>query len=404
MVAFSYMWLLIISAQNYRMYSRQKGNYASRSAKNKGHYTAVGNVIEINGKKYDATTGKLLTSTSDVTRSNGTSRTRTSVDGVLAKRKGAHSTAQHAAKPVQKPKTLMRSVVKKPAPVANPKSESKTTSDIKKSAISVPRHRQQAATHIKQSPLISHFGTPSLEGTRVVKKIQHLPVKQQATPAKPTRPSATTAPRITSTSSVHHAPAKEVTTQKRNLVAAKMIENALANATAHEQPLHKKTARHHRIARKLGVSTRVIAISSTVLAGVLLGGFFALQNIPNLSMRVAATRAGFDATLPSYNPAGFSFKGPIQYSPGQVTISFKSNSDDRSYNLTQRSSNWNSEALLANYVSVSGKQYQTYEDRGRTLYIYDGSSATWVDNGIWYQIEGQSKMTAEQLIRVASSM
>ena len=121
-------------------------------------------------------------------------------------------------------------------------------------------------------------------------------------------------------------------------------------------------------------------------------------------MRVAAARAGVNASMPGYQPSGFSFKGPIDYSAGQVTVSFKSNTDDRAYSVAQRSSNWNSDALLSNFVVAEGKQYQTYIDRGRTLYIYDGSNATWVDNGVWYQVEGNSDMTTDQLVRIAASI
>jgi len=185
-----------------------------------------------------------------------------------------------------------------------------------------------------------------------------------------------------------------------------MLERGLAVANSHELPTlpsqHK--SKRKKLAHKLGISPRAMAISSTVLAGVLLGGFFAIQNVPNLSMRVASARAGFNASMPGYSPSGFSFKGPIKYSPGQVTISFDSNTDDREYSVTQRATNWNSEALLSNYVVSTNKQYQTYLDRGRTLYIYDESNATWIDNGVWYQVEGNSDMTTDQLVRIASSI
>jgi hypothetical protein len=184
-----------------------------------------------------------------------------------------------------------------------------------------------------------------------------------------------------------------------------MIDKALANATSHtqESPAHHSKKRS-KFTKKLGISSRAATLSSAVLAVVLLAGFFAIQNVPNLSMRIAATRAGFDASMPGYQPTGFSFKGPINYSPGQVTISYRSNTDSRSYDVKQQASNWNSDALLSNYVVAENKQYQTYLDRGRTLYIYNGSNATWVDNGVWYQIEGESDMTTDQLIRIASSI
>ncbi len=369
----------------------------------------MGNVIEINGKKYDAATGKLLdtqataTPTSQVKPTSVKTATAkvahksgVSVDGMMGVRRTPKSAA---AKPLQKSQTLMRSAVKKPTAKSIPKA-----APITKAHLGQSKQRIQTAAQIQQNPLVSHFGSNGETHNNVVKKVGHLPVKE---------------PVHTAHSAPHHAPpsvaqviakagktASNATVEKKNLVAAKMIENALASATSHEHPQVQQhhAKRRHRIARRLGISARAVAISTTVLAGVLLGGFFAVQNVPNLSMRVAATQAGFDATMPGYKPSGFSFKGPINYSPGQVTISFKSNTDSRAYELSQRASNWNSEALLANFVLENKQPYQAYEDRGRTLFIYGKSNATWVDNGIWYQIEGSSQLSTDQLIRIASSM
>jgi len=353
----------------------------------------VSNVIVINGKKYDAATGKLLTGK----KANGTA-----MDGMV-KKTSVKRTVSHSKKTPQKSKTLMRNSVKKPAKApTRAKANPTTVASVTKSSLGATKQRQHAATSAKRSPMISHFGSSAMEGSGVVKKIQHMPVKKHPSTAKPRRASS-------STHTKSHAKATATSHNKANshttkVAAAKMIETALANSTSHEQAHHPKQKRHHKIARKLGVSSRAVAISSTVLAGVLLGGFFAVQNIPNLSMRVAAARAGFDATLPDYKPSGFSFSGPINYRAGQVSISFSSNTDDRNYEVVQRSSNWSSEALLANFVAIDDQSYQTYEDKGRTLYIYGSSNATWVDNGIWYQVEGNSRLTTDQLVRLAASM
>lgn len=369
----------------------------------------MGNVIEINGRKYDAATGKLLGSDAAAKHQKAATSHAVSVDGMVGRKKPAPSrvsTPKVASKSVQRSQTLMRTAVKKPQPKTSAKPTS--ISGITKSHLGVSRQRLQSATSTQRSPLVTHFGGPEQSrNNTVVKKIQHMPVKK---PEPAQHHTAHSSAVHTAKSSESHAVLKTdsahtpVVHKQRNAAAAKMIEAALANATAHEQPLHQKTRRRHKIAHRLGVSARAIAISSTVLAGVLLGGFFAIQNVPNLSMRVAAARAGFDATMPGYSPSGFGFKGPINYSPGQVVISFKSATDNREYELTQRASNWNSDALLANFVAVNGQQYQAYKDRGRTLFIYGKSNATWVDNGIWYQIEGESQMTTDQIIRVAASM
>jgi hypothetical protein len=347
------------------------------------------NIIEINGQKYNAVTGKMVGGSGSI---DGFSKKPVTNKPVAKK---PHTQAAHRKKTTQKSQTLMRSAVKKPAAKT---SSSGTQATISRPSMTVPKARVQTAKHTKQSAMISHFGTTKTTSTpqksSVVKKIQPLAVKPH-----------TNQHHTTKAASSHSAHSKKAHAKANSSTgSAKMIESALEKANAHELPAHKHKKKR-KIAHKLGVSSKTMAVSSAVLAGVLLAGFFAVQNVPNVSMRVAAARAGVNATMPGYNPSGFSYSGPINYSDGQVTISFKSNTNDgRHYNLTQRDSNWNSDALLSNFVVVSNQQYQTYLDRGRTLYIYGGSNATWVDGGVWYQIEGESEMTTDQLVRIAASM
>ncbi len=145
-------------------------------------------------------------------------------------------------------------------------------------------------------------------------------------------------------------------------------------------------------------------MTTTVLAALLIAGFIAYQNMPNLAMRVAAARAGFPATMPSYQPAGFALDGAIQYYPGQITVNFKSDSDNRIFSVTQKPSKWTSETLLDRVVAIDSRPYQTFQDKGKIIYIYDGSNATWVSGGIWYEIAGNSSLTSDQLLRIASSL
>ncbi len=349
------------------------------------------NFIEINGKKYDTITGKLL----DVAPGNGSSTIAPTklkknvgiVDGVVRPNRKTvlrRRPKQIGAKP-QKSQTLMRSAVVKPVDPNPQKNLNKSLhkSIIKKLGMSPARVRHSHQIH--QSPKIKKYSDIASNGATTEKIKEHAPLIPRSIKRAGLIPVRARQPKTTATE--------------------KLINTAVANATTHNEQPHPHKYKHRgRIITKLGISTKVVGISMAVLAAVLLGGFFAVQNVPNLAMKVAATRSGFDATMPGYNPSGFSFKGPINYSSGKVTISFKSNTDNRSYSLTEQSSNWNSDALLSN-LKTENKQYQTYLDRGRTLYIYDGSNATWVDNGIWYQIEGtSSKMTTDQLIRIAASI
>lgn len=177
------------------------------------------------------------------------------------------------------------------------------------------------------------------------------------------------------------------------------------SAVSHEQPKIRHAKLHARVAKRLNVSAKLISMSSFALAALLIGGFFAYQNIPNLSMRLASARAGVHGSLPAYKPAGFSLHGGISYKPGQITIGYKANSDDRSFTITQIASSWNSETLVQNYDALKNNaSYVIIPNKGKTIYLYNGSNATWVDGGIWYRIEGNSQLNSDQLLNLANSM
>lgn len=353
------------------------------------------NFIEINGKKYDAITGKMISPESNVPKTpvvKVNANTGGVVDGFV--RRSTNKSIKHSVNPAvkqpQKSQTLMRKGVAKPTKVINKVKAEKPV--IHKSHLGTSVKRTQTAMHTPKSQHVNKYGSPA-HRTSVAKTTNpELSVKQESLP--------TQTDSSTKQASIHSS------NRTTNIAAQKMINSALANANSHNEtaPTHHKKKKQNKLLKKLGISRRALSISTFAVAAVLLVGFYAVQSVPNLSMRVAATRAGFDASMPSYKPSGFSFNGPINYKPGQVTISFKSNTDNREYDVKQQASNWNSDALLSNFVIAEGKQYQTYLDKGRTLYIYNGSNATWVDDGIWYQIEGDSEMTTDQLIRIASSI
>lgn len=343
------------------------------------------NVIVINGKKYDAKTGRLLTpAAAKAPAVKQPAKQAPVLDGVTRRRQ--NTPVQQVHKKTQKSQTLMRSVVKKPTvikPVAATKRPTTKPAPAKTTAIATRKtavnpERVSRAQAIPKSNLISKFGT--LSGNMAQPK----QVESRVTAAKP-------APQT-------EPPLKVEAPQKFD------FQSIIDKATSHEQPFIKLPNRRQRLANFLHLSPKAVTAGSITLSIVIFGGFMIYQNIPNLAMRVAATRSGVQARLPGYRPAGFAMSGPIQYSPGQITIGFHSKTDDRSFQVTQRSSQWNSESLRENFVAAERRQYQTYQDKGKTIYIYDDSNATWVDGGIWYQIEGDSALTSDQLIRLANSL
>ena len=144
------------------------------------------------------------------------------------------------------------------------------------------------------------------------------------------------------------------------------------------------------------------AVSFASLA--LISGFIIYNSLPSLTMRVAASRAGFDASVPSYQPSGYSFEGPVSYGPGRVVIKFNSKTDDRSYSIVQKESAWDSASLLDNFVVDEAENYLTFEEHGLTVFLLENSRATWVDDGIWYEVSGDAELNSEQLLKIASSL
>jgi hypothetical protein len=135
----------------------------------------------------------------------------------------------------------------------------------------------------------------------------------------------------------------------------------------------------------------------------MLAGYFTYLNMPNLSVRVAAAQAGFNATYPGYHPDGYRIN-KVAYSEGQVGIQYVANGSDQSFTVKQEKSGWDSSALLANYVDPTSKGgYIPHSEQGITVYVFDNNAA-WVNDGIRYTINGNAPLSSEQVLNIATSM
>ena len=334
----------------------------------------MGHIIELNGRKYDALTGKAL----PVHEAATPAPTKRSVDGFSkvkphAPRRISNTDVAHHA--VHKSNTLMRKSVKKPLNHHGQTDHKAKVAHLADSVIAehkLPPARIDRAKKTKQSGLIQRFG---------------LSTASLAAAASPVASAAFSEPEETAT----QAPAST-------------RPSAVEAAMSHLEPRVKKSPVHHRVARKLRIKPRTLSISAAVMAFVVFGGFLAMQNSANLSMRIASMKADVKGSLPSYQPAGFSLNGAIKYQPGEIKVAYKSNSDTRYFEITQKTSGWDTDALRENYVAPKKVSYQTIQEKGKTIYLYDDASATWVDGGVWYTIEGQSELNTQQVLGIASSL
>lgn len=338
-------------------------------------------IIEINGKKYDAETGRQL-SVGEVEHTKMQKTRGQVIDGFSAPHRIRRSTPpanELHAKPQKtkklhplvahsQPKKPIKSVASK---IASSSNSIEPASDRRRLFSSIKPERLQRATENPKSANIEKFSSEKpnqqLASVTQVENSPQIPIAQPSVASPPV-------------------------SQPQPRTAEDILENSNKE---------KKPNIFTRIKQR---QPKLLPTAAAVAVFLMLAGYVTYLNLPNIALRVAASRAGFEASLPGYKPAGFSFSGPIAYSPGQITINFSSNSDDRSFSLAQRESTWDSQSLLDNFVVRENKKYLTFQEKGLTVYVYDGSNATWVDGGIWYTISGDSLLSSEQLLKVAGSL
>ena len=389
---------------------------------------AKSNVIELNGKRYDAVTGTFLGEAPHTPSHNriakSTGHRGRSIDGFVKPPKQVNTNAAHATafipvhpapKPEQKPiahspakhvsahqperaKTLMRSVVKKPKIDKKPAIKTQAPAEVmpkplgtiapKLSVTQVNPSRLEHAQETPKSEAIKKFAAPARQLAPVSRASIAAPVRR--TSVTPTRPHA--AVQTPQQTSKLHAPA-QVTTPKRDI-----FEEALAHATSHEQKHPAATSRKQRNHRR-----RLVNVLAGITAFLIIGGFVAYLNAPSIELRIASVRAGFHASLPTYEPVGYAMSRGVGSHNKQVTVSFHSD-NGTGFQLTQEPSNWDSSTLYDNLVATTNKNHQTIESGGRTIYLFGDTNAAWVNAGVLYQIKGNAELSNNQISELAASM
>ena len=386
----------------------------------------MGKTITIGNRQYDAVTG-LPVSDSSGSRvghiSRQTLRTPQRQDKQPEPRK-TPAIARPQVKPahqihgkVQKSTTLKRAYVKKKPVVAAPVQQLKPMADItpQSQPVAAPIPKSLLDGHKKpHESIVSRHNSKMVDGVRAPKQRSltrslQAPVAAVAAPAakavdnQPIAPAVEhpIAKKVSDTQKIrrHHAEVKKQSTSQHT--PASVIKQAIENEALQNAP------KHHAKQKKNGFKyrTKMASLVFGSLALVMLGGYMTYLNAPNLSVRIAAAQAGIDASYPNYHPDGYSLHGPVAYNKGEVSMTFVANANKEvSYLVQQSKSDWDSMALLENYVKdQSGGEYATSQLNGRTIYTYKGNAA-WVSGGILYTINGNAQLSPEQIRKIASSL
>ena len=329
--------------------------------------------ITINGRLYDATSGLPVDSIHTPAVPVPTKRPVAPVttakphriivqQDIVPSRTQAPATAVHSRP--ERSQTLRRTALKKPEATYAP-----------------PLERQRA--HMTRSPQISKFTQAAPTASQPTVAIQPNDAPQKPVVQR-------TYQRVS-----------QVASQNRMPISSRTIKEHLVNAELAKKP-EKRVAAEKRFFTK---HPRMLSVASAGLAIVLLGGYLTYINVPNLSMRVAAAQAGINATLPEYQPDGYSFDGPPQYAQGQVTIRYASNTSPQGYTITQKASDWDSQAILDNYVAkASNGAYNIHSVQGLTIYTFNNKAA-WVSSGLMHEVDfGKAPLSYNQIEQIAASM
>ncbi|HSH31409.1 MAG TPA: DUF4367 domain-containing protein, partial [Candidatus Saccharimonadales bacterium] len=152
------------------------------------------------------------------------------------------------------------------------------------------------------------------------------------------------------------------------------------------------------------VGPRPASVVAAIVAVVIIGGVIWQKNYPNIAIQSAAQKAGIQASLPSYVPSSYRLNQQISYGPGQLSLQFSSPNDPGTLSITQRRTNWNSTALLEYYVTPKAQHYISVQSQGLTIYLYNNHNASWVNRGIQYIIEGDTRLNRDQIVKIAESL
>ncbi|MCA9327032.1 hypothetical protein KDA14_00725 [Candidatus Saccharibacteria bacterium] len=342
-------------------------------------------VVHVNGKAYDAVTGRRIDGivpppkkpagkTGHGNQASKPKARQSSLDSRDINHTQAHQ-PQHA-------QTLMRHAVKKPAPglkkqlhpthaLAHQQPQAIT---VKHAVYSVDKARLHRANQVEKSHHVSRYHG----GNEVKPVFTTMPFQAAPQDMPGAEPPAAPPP---------------LPTNKPDDMFEKAIENAnhYIDIAARKTHLKKKTRRH------------AFSMAAGTLALLFIAGFAAYQNTPGLQIKVAGIRAGVATATPNFQATGFAYDG-ARAQDSKLVIGLSGG--NHQYQLTEQATNLSSEDMIKHVSATDASgtpNYEVVEAGASTVYRLGEGQATWVKDGIWYQIHGDQGLSDDQLKNLAQN-
>lgn len=180
--------------------------------------------------------------------------------------------------------------------------------------------------------------------------------------------------------------------KQNRLIKNSLLTKAIANAPSSQQLAHNS-------AHLFKPDRRPFWAGLTCL--ILLAGYLTYLNAPDISIKIAASQAGINATFPEYSPHNYRRDRLASFDAGKVIVRY--HNQDKKIVLTQQASQWDSQTVLQRLVKQqAGDNYSTDQTKGLTIYTYN-NKANWVNGGILYDLSFDD-LSNDQVHKIATSL
>ena len=190
--------------------------------------------------------------------------------------------------------------------------------------------------------------------------------------------------------------------QKQEISNQEVKEFAISQAIEKSREESKKSRGIHR--KSFFARKKFISFSMGFAVAIFGVGYLTYINLPDIASRITAFQSGIAVETPAYIASGYSPKG-LAYFDGK-NVNFEYKKGDSNYKVQQSQSGWDSSALLQNYVTKKwSEDYSTTYSNGLTIYSNRRGESVWVNNGKLYKVEvSGNKISDEEIRKIATSL
>ena len=190
--------------------------------------------------------------------------------------------------------------------------------------------------------------------------------------------------------------------QKQEISNQEVKEFAISQAIEKSREESKKSRGIHR--KSFFARKKFISFSMGFAVAIFGVGYLTYINLPDIASRITAFQSGMAVETPAYIASGYSPKG-LAYFDGK-NVNFEYKKGDSNYKVQQSQSGWDSSALLQNYVTKKwSEDYSTTYSNGLTIYSNRRGESVWVNNGKLYKVEvSGNKISDEEIRKIATSL